>query len=73
MASASSFPRRLHAERIKFAIENDILPRVRAAQPEAPTALERLGRGFEDVRQGVKQVGQMLGEKAASLALGEIL
>jgi hypothetical protein len=33
--------------------------------------LERLGRGFEDVRQGVKQVGTMIGEKAASLALGE--
>jgi hypothetical protein len=41
------------------------------AQPDAPNALERLGRGFEDVRQGVKQVGTMIGEKAASLALGE--
>src|SRR5581483_10821155 len=41
------------------------------AQIEAPNALERLGRGFEDVRSGVKQLGTMIGEKAASLAMGE--
>lgn len=36
-----------------------------------PTALERFGRGFADIAQGVKQAGTYLGEKAASVALGE--
>lgn len=41
------------------------------SNPDAPSPLERLGRGFEDVRSGVKQLGTALGEKAASLSLGE--
>lgn len=41
------------------------------AVPDAPGALARLGRGFMDVAQGLKQGGAMIGEKAASLALGE--
>lgn len=64
-----NFPDGFTPEQIKFAIENDILPRVRAQaatkQPDAidagalkamkPTRLERFGRGFADVTQGVKQ------------------
>jgi hypothetical protein len=38
---------------------------------EAPNALERLGRGFEDVRAGAKQLGTKIGEKVASKVLGE--
>lgn len=41
------------------------------SSPDAPSALERLGRGFEDVRTGVKQLGTALGEKVASISLGE--
>jgi hypothetical protein len=35
-------------------------PRAPAATPEEPTRLERLGRGFMDVAQGVKQAGLMV-------------
>lgn len=41
------------------------------AMREDPSAMVRLGRGFEDVRQGVKQIGTAIGEKAASMAMGE--
>lgn len=59
-----NFPDDYTPERIQFAIENDILPRVKKApavdsgiKPEKPSALVRLGRGFADVAQGVKQLG----------------
>lgn len=68
-----NFPPDFTPDQIKFAIENDILPRAKAAgQPSkaaqdtaafdaqirkdaAPTKLERFGRGFADITQGVKQ------------------
>jgi len=69
-----NFPPDFTPDQIKFSIENDILPRVRAAlqaktsaaadtakfeeqikKDAAPTKLERLGRGFADITQGVKQ------------------
>lgn len=64
-----NFPDDYSPERIKFAIENDILPRVKGAkkpaekyfsQPEEPTRLERLGRGMADVGEGLRQGSGML-------------
>lgn len=73
-----NFPDDYTPERIKFAIENDILPRMRAAKAPssaaqetaafeakirkeaAPNKLERLGRGFADVTQGVTQGALMV-------------
>lgn len=57
-------------------LSTEQLLRAKAGTPidlpiEKPNALVRLGRGFEDVRSGVKQLGTFLGEKAASMALGE--
>lgn len=60
-----NFPPDYTPERIKFAIENDILPRMKKAPAgpdafdqslvEKPTKLERLGRGFADITEGVTQ------------------
>lgn len=75
-----NFPAEFTPDQIKFAIENDILPRVKGAQAKsaaasdtakfeeqikkdaAPTKLERLGRGFADVTQGIKQGAMRLDE-----------
>ncbi len=67
------FPDGTPPDKIKFAIENDILPRIKpvqatmgddidkaAMQAQKPSGLERFGRGFADVAQGVKQGGLML-------------
>jgi len=64
------FPEGYTPDRIKFAIENDILPRLKKAdgmpqvevngpKAEKPNALVRFGRGMEDIRQGVTQLGMM--------------
>ena len=64
------FPEGYTPDRIKFAIENDILPRLKKAEgmpqvdvngpkAEKPNALVRFGRGMEDIRQGVTQLGLM--------------
>lgn len=53
-------------------LSNDELVKLKAGtQIEAPSAMARLGRGFEDVRMGVRQLGTAIGEKAASFAMGE--
>lgn len=77
-----NFPDDYTPDRIKFAIENDILPRVKSAkaepkdlsQPEAPTRLERLGRGMSDVTEGIRQLSgmarDMIPESVQKVAMG---
>lgn len=78
-----NFPPEFTPDQIKFAIENDILPRVKAAQgpskaaqdtakfeaqirkDAAPTKLERFGRGFADITQGIKQGALMVKDLVA--------
>lgn len=56
-----NFPDDFTPERIKFTIENEILPKLKAdtMRPEKPNALVRFGRGMTDIGQGVKQLGLM--------------
>lgn len=65
-----NFPAEFTPDQIKFAIENDILPRMKGQsaaaadtakfesqikKDAAPTKLERFGRGFADITQGITQ------------------
>lgn len=67
-----NFPDDYTPDRIKFAIENDILPRVKAEgpKPEKPSGLVRLGRGFADVTEGLGQAARYVGEKAGIVPEG---
>lgn len=51
-----NFPDDYTPERIKFAIENDILPRQKKRSFEKPNVIESVGRGMVDIGQGVKQL-----------------
>lgn len=85
---AVNFPADYTPERIKIAIERDILPRVKGkiAAPAAPDAIEqsaldaqkpsrieRLGRGFADVTQGATQLFLNAKDAVTSPSLSDVV
>lgn len=79
-----NFPADYTPDRIKFVIENDILPRVKPTnaapklevidntipQTEKPSAMVRLGRGVADVTEGIGQAARYVGEALGAVPEG---
>lgn len=74
------FPAGYTPERITFAIENDILPKVNAmapakgrpapkdfSEPEKPSGFVRFGRGMADVWEGGRQIANWVGDRVQGI------